>query len=51
MNLPKSKAIVIFEGKEIRRHWDEKNELWYFSVSDVISVLTKSIDSQLNLGD
>jgi hypothetical protein len=44
MNSSKNKAIVIFEGKQIRRHWDEKNELWYFSVSDVIAVLTKSID-------
>ena len=40
----KSKAVVIFEGSHIRRHWDEKKELWYFSVSDVIAVLTKSVD-------
>ncbi|MFA6973808.1 MAG: Bro-N domain-containing protein, partial [Parcubacteria group bacterium] len=38
------KAIAIFEGKEIRRHWDGEKELWYFSVSDVIAVLTKSVD-------
>jgi hypothetical protein len=40
----KSKKIAIFEGNQIRRHWDEKKELWYFSVSDVIAVLTKSVD-------
>lgn len=40
----KNKAIVIFDGKQIRRHWDEEKELWYFAVSDVIAVLTKSAD-------
>lgn len=34
--------IAFFKGKEIRRHWDEDKELWYFSISDVISVLTES---------
>ncbi len=38
----KAKAIVIFENKQIRRHWDENKELWYFSVIDIISVLTGS---------
>jgi len=38
----KEKIIALFEGRRIRRHWDEEKELWYFSVSDVISVLTKS---------
>ena len=41
---PKNKSIAIFEGSEIRRHWDGEEELWYFSVSDVIAVLTKSVD-------
>jgi len=40
----KNKAIAIFEGNKIRRHWDEGKELWYFAVSDVIAVLTKSAD-------
>lgn len=39
----KNKAIAIFKGKEIRRYWDEKNELWYFSVSDIVAVLTNSV--------
>jgi len=41
----KVKTVAIFEGNKIRRVWDEKKELWYFSVSDVIAVLTKSVDS------
>ncbi|MDP3957718.1 MAG: BRO family protein [bacterium] len=40
----KNKGIAIFEGSQIRRHWDSEKELWYFSVSDVIAVLTKSVD-------
>jgi len=40
----KNKAIAIFDGKQIRRHWDGDKELWYFSVSDIVAVLTSSID-------
>jgi len=40
----KNKAIAIFQGEQIRRLWDEEKELWYFAVSDVIAVLTKSVD-------
>ena len=36
---PKNKAITIFEGKKIRRVWDEEKELWYFSVVDIVGVL------------
>lgn len=36
--------LAIFEGKQIRRHWDDKKELWYFAVSDVIAVLTNSVN-------
>jgi len=38
----KSKKIAIFEGKKIRRLWDEKKEKWYFSVVDVVAVLSDS---------
>src|SRR3989344_685366 len=34
--------IALFEGQKIRRHWDEEKELWYFSVLDIIEVLTHS---------
>jgi hypothetical protein len=39
--MPKHK-IAIFEGKKIRRQWNGGKELWYFSVIDVIEVLTGS---------
>ncbi len=36
-----NKQITIFEGQKIRRVWDEKKEKWYFSVIDIISILTE----------
>ena len=36
--------IAIFEGIKIRRHWDEKNGKWLFSVVDVVAVLSDSIN-------
>jgi hypothetical protein len=38
----KNKTIAIFKGTQIRRHWDDEKELWYFSVVDVIEVLAKT---------
>lgn len=32
--------IKLFEAKKVRTHWDEETEQWYFSVIDVIEVLT-----------
>ena len=37
-----NEQITIFEGKKIRRLWDKKKEKWYFSVIDIIFVLTES---------
>lgn len=36
--------IQIFEDKRIRTSWNEKTEEWYFSVSDVVEILTDSRD-------
>lgn len=38
--------IQLFEGKRIRTVWDVENEEWYFSVVDVISVLTDQPDQR-----
>jgi hypothetical protein len=38
----KDSTIILFNKKQVRRHWDEEKELWYFSVVDVIEVLTDS---------
>ena len=34
--------IKLFESKKVRTQWDEKTEQWYFSVIDVIEILTDS---------
>ena len=34
--------IQLFESKQIRSHWDSGQEMWYFSIIDVIEVLTES---------
>ena len=36
--------IVLFEAKNIRRVWNETEEKWYFSIQDVLGVLTDSVD-------
>ena len=42
----KKKSIVLFKQNSVRRHWDEDKELWYFSIVDIIEILTDSIDPQ-----
>lgn len=34
--------IKLFEEKKVRSHWDAEKEIWYFSVIDVIEILTDS---------
>jgi DNA-damage-inducible protein D len=34
--------IKLFESKQVRSHWDSEKETWYFSVIDVVDILTKS---------
>ena len=38
--------IQIFEDKRIRTAWDEENEEWYFSIVDVVAVLTDQPDQR-----
>ena len=40
------KSLAVFEGKQIRRHYDEETETWYFSVVDIIQVLIQQPDYQ-----
>lgn len=40
--MTKKDAIKIFEDKKIRTVWDDKTEEWYFSIVDVVGVLTDS---------
>jgi hypothetical protein len=36
--------LALFEGYKIRRHYDETTETWWFSVVDIIRVLTQQAD-------
>ena len=38
--------IQLFEDKRIRTAWDEKKEEWYFSIVDVVAVLTDQPDQR-----
>lgn len=44
--MTKKEAIKIFEEKKVRTLWDDETEEWYFSVVDVVSVLTDSVDGR-----
>ena len=33
---------AVFDGKHIRRFWNEQEEKWYFAVVDVVEALTES---------
>lgn len=36
--------IKLFESKRVRSEWNEQEQKWYFSVQDVIEILTDSTD-------
>ena len=38
--------IKLFEDKQVRTFWDEKEEQWYFSIVDVVEVLTNSANAR-----
>lgn len=42
--MEKSHSIKLFEDKKVRVKWDEEAQKWYFSIVDVIAVLTDSVD-------
>ena len=44
MKAPDNHAIQLFENQKIRVAWDAEREEWYFSVVDVVGVLTDSPD-------
>lgn len=42
----KEEAIKFFEQKQVRSIWDDKQEKWFFSIVDVVAILTESVDVQ-----
>ena len=39
-------SIQLFDSKKIRTQWDSEREKWYFSIVDIVEVLTESKDYQ-----
>ena len=44
--MSKEDKIQLFQKQAVRTHWDEEKELWYFSIIDVIAILTEQKDFQ-----
>ena len=44
--MTKKEAIKIFEEKKVRTVWDDETEEWFFSIVDVVSILTESVDGR-----
>ena len=44
--MTKKTAIKLFEQKQVRTQWDDEQEKWYFSIVDVVQVLTDSSDAK-----
>lgn len=42
--MTKETALQLFEQKQVRSFWNEEEEKWYFSIVDVVAVLTDSIN-------
>ncbi len=40
--MKKEHSIILFNQKKVRRYFDEEKELWYFSIIDIIEILTES---------
>jgi DNA-damage-inducible protein D len=45
--MKKDHALAVFENFRIRRTYDEKAEVWYFSVVDIVAALTQQPDYQV----
>ncbi len=43
-NMTKETALKLFEEKQIRSIWNEEDEKWYFSIVDVVAVLSESLN-------
>ncbi len=44
--MTKENAIKLFRDEQVRVHWNDEQEKWFFSIVDVIGLLTKSINPQ-----
>jgi len=42
--MEENESIKIFDNRSIRSLWDDEREEWYFSIVDIIAVLTDSVN-------
>ena len=42
--MTKKHELQLFEDKKVRTVWDDEQEKWYFSIVDVVGILTESKD-------
>lgn len=42
--MTQKQAIQLFEERKVRTVWDDQTEEWYFSIVDVVGVLTDSVN-------
>lgn len=36
--------IILFENRQVRRYYDKENEIWYFSIVDIVGALSESVN-------
>jgi hypothetical protein len=44
--MSKQNKIQLFQEQKVRTHWDETLEKWFFSIIDVVAILTESKNPQ-----
>ena len=44
--MKKENSIKLFQKQKVRTHWDEEQEKWYFSIIDVVAILTEQHNFQ-----
>ncbi len=42
--MTKENTIKLFQDQRVRVEWDKEKEKWYFSVADIVQILTDSTD-------
>lgn len=40
----KNENIILFENRQVRRHYNTENDTWYFSIIDIVEALTESVN-------
>jgi DNA-damage-inducible protein D len=43
-NIDPQNKLQLFQNQKVRTHWDDKEEKWYFSIVDVVGVLSESVN-------